>query len=660
MGPYEAILVGFLLATAMLPIALRWMRWRSVPWVVAIVVLVYCGATAVTWSASGLRDRPMAESQVSDRPIAVADQGYTMSGACRSCHPQQYDTWHASYHRTMTQVARPDNVVGDFNNVTLTQDGQNFHLWTHEGERWVTSYPTAAEEREAEPASGQRQDRKVVMMTGSHHMQFYWLASGESRKLALLPFVYLIDEQEWIPETASFLQPPGAKPASGLGQWNTNCIKCHVTHGQARAFGQQMDTRVVEFGIACEACHGPAEHHVDVNADPQRRYQFHLSQERDPTVIQPKRMSKRLESQVCGQCHSITEFHDVEDERKWYATGYPYKPGDDLEQSRIVVQPKEISQHPRMQAILRGNPTFLRERYWADGMVRVSGREYNGLIESPCYTHDRPEERMSCMDCHVLHQWPDDPRPTREWANDQLGMGMDNDQACLQCHDEYRQQIESHSHHRADSDGARCYNCHMPYTTYGLLKAIRSHQVDSPSVAASLRTGRPNACNQCHLDRSLEWTGRYLQEWYDIPPVPLEKDDAGLAASILWTLRGDAGQRALMAWSMGWESARQASGQSWLAPYLAELMVDPYDAVRFIAYRSLKRLAGYENVEYDFVGPLAQRETTRQRVLEIWRAGASDRQARDELLIGSNGGLDGATFDRLLQQRDHQPLGLAE
>ena len=56
-------------------------------------------------------------------------------------------------------------------------------------------------------------------------------------------------------------------------------------------------------------------------------------------------------------------------------------------------------------------------------------------------------------------------------------------------------------------------NCHMPYTAYALFKGIRSHQIDSPSAKMTLRGGRPNACNQCHLDKTLQWTAERLEAW---------------------------------------------------------------------------------------------------------------------------------------------------
>ncbi|GIT04746.1 MAG: hypothetical protein CM1200mP29_01570 [Verrucomicrobiota bacterium] len=66
--------------------------------------------------------------------------------------------------------------------------------------------------------------------------------------------------------------------------------------------------------------------------------------------------------------------------------------------------------------------------------------------------------------------------------DDQLARGMRGNQACLQCHDEMAE------HHRAHPTrrrlvGSNCTNCHMPHTSYGLLKAIRGHTIETPKVA---------------------------------------------------------------------------------------------------------------------------------------------------------------------------------
>ena len=166
-----------------------------------------------------------------------------------------------------------------------------------------------------------------------------------------------------------------------------------------------------------------------------------------------------------------------------------------------------------------------------------------------------------------------------------------------------RANLTAHTHHAANSAGSSCYNCHMPYTTYGLLKTIRSHTVGSPSVTESVETGRPNACNLCHLDKTLAWTAEALESWYRRRGSPLGADEQNVAASLLWLLQGDAGQRAIVAQAMAWPPAQQASGTDWMAPHLAQLLDDPYDAVRFVAARSMRTLPGFSGFTFDFIAP---------------------------------------------------------
>ena len=108
--------------------------------------------------------------------------------------------------------------------------------------------------------------------------------------------------------------------------------------------------------------------------------------------------------------------------------------------------------------------------------------------------------------------------------NDQLTPRMETNSACTQCHEDIRENLTAHTKHAANSAGSSCYNCHMPHKTYGLLSAIRSHQIDSPSVAAQLKTGRVNACNLCHINKSLSWTNEHLAEWYNQKPAELNTE----------------------------------------------------------------------------------------------------------------------------------------
>jgi hypothetical protein len=630
-----------------------------------VVAAAGLGAAALV-----LREPARDERSIAERPIQVAEDGYAASQTCKACHPDQYNSWYASYHRTMTQVATPDTARANFDGVTVDSvHGRPMALTRTGSELWASfDDPDSPEPIERRP----RIDRRVVMITGSHHQQVYWYATGRNRLLGQLPGAYLIAEQRWIPRRAAVLHPPSDPAFSETGHWNSTCIACHATHGKPQfdtPFGsqpietQKIDTTVAELGIACEACHGPSGEHARINRNPWRRYGQHVAGPPDPTTVQPARLMPKLSSQACGQCHGIWEFYDGAGERHANSAGLPFRPGDELMKTRFLAQPTVNGESPTMKALLADDAGFVRDSFWSDGMVRVSGREYNGLLESPCFKDappDRPERAMSCFSCHTMHKPAGDRRPLIEWADDQLAVGMDGNGACLQCHEKFRTTLTGHTRHAQDSTGSSCYNCHMPYTTYGLLKTIRSHTVSSPSVAESIDTGRPNACNLCHLDKTLAWTGEALARWYGQAPPDVGGDERSIAASLVWLLRGDAGQRAIAAQAMGWNAAHAASGTDWMAPHLASLLDDPYDAVRFIAERSLRTLPGFKDLPYDFVAPRSVRYQAQLRTMAIWDRGRTERRTDRHLLFDSQANVDVNQVRRLLGERNTRRVLLRE
>ena len=543
---------------------------NSAPIIAVLVASTALGVAVVT-------SRPLAipEAEIDNRPIQLPEDGFVSSLTCKACHPAEYETWYGSYHRTMTQVATPATVRADFDDVTVPDaPGSPMRLERRGDEFWAEFANPGWEGPEVERDST-RITRQVVMITGSHYQQIYWYATGHDRGLNVLPGVFLLDDQRWVSRSAVVLHPPDQSVATLDGHWNAICVACHTTAPktkfdtpfQAEPFDQQtVDTTTAEFGIACEACHGPGGKHVQANRSPIRRYLSHISSGSDATIVQPALLDPQRSSQVCGQCHSVWEFYGPEDERVANAEGFPYRPGDELTDTRFIAQPMRDLNNTTIQDFLTRDPEFVRGSFWADGMVRVSGREYNGLIDSPCFRdvteHDRT---LTCFSCHTMHKTPDDPRPIETWSEThQVSSNRDGNEACLQCHESIESDLSAHTNHPVSSTGSRCYNCHMPYTSYGLLKAIRSHTVSSPSVAETVEVGRPNACNLCHLDKTIGWTGDALNEWYGTPRPRLNEDELGVAASLLWTLKGDAGLRALTAWNLGWEPAQEASGTSWI------------------------------------------------------------------------------------------------
>ena len=96
-----------------------------------------------------------------------------------------------------------------------------------------------------------------------------------------------------------------------------------------------------------------------------------------------------------------------------------------------------------------------------------------------------------------------------------------------------------------------------------------------------------------------------------------------------------------------------------MVPFLLALMNDEYDAVRQIAFRSLRTMPGYEEFAFDpFSEPNARARVTKEAV-ELWdqKQHAPDRP---QLLFGPDGQFQLAEFVRLLHERDRRPVRLRE
>jgi Cytochrome c554 and c-prime len=647
-----------LLAAALAALALRrgGPRWATGAALVAAGSLAAAASLLVAAATHRVPPSPPAPDDV---PLQQARSDDATSRACRACHPDQYASWHASYHRTMTQVASPDTALGDFQGAEVHFAGQRYRMFERDGQLFAETGPAQG--------NGHQPPVRLVQTTGSHHLQIYWVAAGAGRTLEAFPLLWLRGEERWIPRHAVFIAPPVAQ-STVPGVWNYTCIGCHTTHPRPElTFGSEprTDSTVTEFGIACEACHGSGAEHIAAYRSPLDRYRAHFGIDSDPKIVEPSRLTHRRSAQVCGQCHSVRTFYSDAHAREWSKHGFSFRPGDDLDQAVSIISNATLDR-PYTQRIAKAFPEFISGSFWDDGIVRVVGREYNALLESGCFQRGE----LSCISCHELHQAPGDPRDRKVWANDQLSVGMESDRACTQCHESLAdaQAAAAHAHHEPGSSGSACLNCHMPHTAYGLLKAVRSHEIHSPRVLTSgPGSSRPNACNLCHLDRSLGWTAEALSRWYGQEMPALSDDDRRIAAGVRWVIAGDAGVRALTAWSMGWAPAQQASGASsptgttWLVPYLLDVMEqDPYDAVRMVAARSLRAIPDLEPAQ---LHPLAQperRAAEAQALREQWAPAPLPPEFAARALYDAQGRRLTDEISRLRTQRDDRPLILAE
>jgi hypothetical protein len=111
---------------------------------------------------------------------------------------------------------------------------------------------------------------------------------------------------------------------------------------------------------------------------------------------------------------------------------------------------------------------------------------------------------------------------------------------------------------------------------------------------------------------------------------------------------------------MAWPPAPQASGTDWMAPHLAQLLDDPYDAVRFGAARSMKSLPGFSGFSFDFVAPSTARRQAQLRSMVTWdRSRSKPGRAAPELLMTAAGDVDIPRVLALLKQRNNRANAVA-
>jgi hypothetical protein len=157
------------------------------------------------------------------------------------------------------------------------------------------------------------------------------------------------------------------------------------------------------------------------------------------------------------------------------------------------------------------------------------------------------------------------------------------------------------------------------------------------------------------MDQTLAWTAEKLEAWYGIPaPELTDPAQREVAEGLLHALRGDAAERAIAAWNMRRDAVREASGSDWMLPVLAELLLDPYPAVRHAASGSIRAIPGYAGLDFDYLAPEEARRAVRGAVLARWqslpRSRPADASAR--LLQDPSGALDLPRFAALLAERD--------
>ena len=270
--------------------------------------------------------------------------------------------------------------------------------------------------------------------------------------------------------------------------WNFMCAECHSTgvHKNYDAASDRFATTWAEISVGCEACHGQGSRHVRWARD--RESWWPLGKHDDPSMGLLVRFDERSgagwhhdpitgalergtapqilrkEVETCGLCHA-----------RRGALSEDWVPGHWLSDTHAV-------------------STLDRGLYEADGQMRDEVYNYGSFKQSRMFAVG-----VTCSDCHDPHS---------------AELRFSGDATCSQCHAADQYAVTTHHHHEGADPPLSCASCHMPVRTYMTVDRRHDHSFRIPRPDVSAKLGTPNACTDCHTDKSAEWAASAVERWY--------------------------------------------------------------------------------------------------------------------------------------------------
>jgi tetratricopeptide (TPR) repeat protein len=443
---------------------------------------IVAGILAIALFSIALWRRPPEIQNRESRASHPSASTYAGAEQCARCHAQAAEAWRQSHHAKAMQQANDSTVLGNFRNTEFTKDRVTSRFYLKDGEYYVRT----------DGPSGTPDEYPVAYTFGAFPLQQYLVPfpNGRLQSLALAWDSRAPQQggQRWL-----HLYPdqkmPHTDPLHWTGRnqtWNYVCAECHSTNLR-KNYDLAKDSYATtwsDINVSCEACHGPGSNHLawaesqkekpNANQDSAKglvvplkssRGGWQLEESSNGTMHWKGQPRTRTELETCAPCHSRR---------------HPIKTG-----------------HQAGERFLDAYmPSLLDEGvYFADGQIQEENYEYGSFVQSRMY-----HEGVTCSDCHNPHSL------TLPYEDLNL--------VCGQCHLTAKFNTAQHHHHKTNSAGALCVNCHMPARTYMVIDARRDHSFRVPRPDFSMSFGTPNACNQCHTDKSARWAAEAVVTWY--------------------------------------------------------------------------------------------------------------------------------------------------
>ena len=549
---------------------------RRGAWLVGAVLLLAVLAAAGLWRGRGT---PQATPAAAPAAGDTLDARYVDNGQCLGCHAAEASRWAGSHHAHAMAPATADSVRGDFNDSRFSHQGITSRFFRRDDKFFVHT----------DGPDGRLADFEIKYSFGVEPLQQYLIDIGDGR-LQPLQIAWNTQTKKWF-----HLLPHEKAPPGDVLHWtgryqtaNTMCVACHTTGFDKRydAAADRFDSRWLEVNVSCQSCHGPGSRHVDWA---QAHAAAGAAAASAPAGLLADLKTPQKQVEVCAACHS----------------------------RRSELTAMAVPGQPHLDHYL---PSLLRE-----GLYHADGQQLDEVFVAGSFRQSKMYRMgVSCTNCHDPHT----AKPK-----------LQGNALCLQCHQ--TQDLKpadpafpsaagsydstQHHHHAPGSPGAQCTACHMPAKNYMIVQPRPDHSLRVPRPDLSVTLGTPNACNQCHDDKTAQWAADAVTRWYGKPKRPPHYGEvfaaarrgapgaapalAGLAAdagqpgivraTALDALRGSAGglnERVAATHDTDAEVRAAAAASledadpSLRVPTLAPLLKDPVRAVRIAAARSLAPL----------------------------------------------------------------------
>jgi hypothetical protein len=409
-----------------------------------------------------------------DTNIARAD--YVGPRVCGDCHASELARWSQSLHRVMNARSDDDGaVIGDFANASLRYAGGEARF-THGADGYAITVRKGGVETRY----------KVTRTIGRRGLQEYvGIEEGHADEVRL-PFGWWPRRGGWYPqpyfdpwlgaETSFDAYAPVREP------WAERCPWCHSTYPFAERIARASGPRGVGHGMEQLFAAQPGPEVERGGFTPTRGIDRLGLDEQITTGIS------------CESCHLGGRTH---------ATGngaIHFVPQGATPRAGAAVPAEPFAAERRDAAVVNAvcaqchsgpSPRL------ADHTALRNSSEALDLGASPC-------TGIKCTDCHDPHRADARADDTRSLA------------ACVRCHTALADAGAARAHAGAGHAATTCLDCHMPKLVMGIDRFVRTHRISSPTDRAVLADAGPNACNLCHLDRSIAWTADELARGWDV------------------------------------------------------------------------------------------------------------------------------------------------